>query len=137
MKIIFLKGNKSCAKRYLKLFISLDFLKAFKTKATQVLNQSIFISLDFLKAFKKRRSVRNSGQVTVEYILLAVTLLVLFQVVSKVFKENDSLKHFQETPQNIFKNMVENGNWIIDGDESRVKHPNHREFHFSSKGDTP
>ena len=88
-------------------------------------------------ALKKGRSVRNSGQVTVEYILLAVTLLVLFQVASNTFTENDFLKNFQETPQKIFTNMVENGNWIVDTTESRANHPNHWAFHYSSEGEGP
>ena len=85
----------------------------------------------------KRNKLKNSGQVTVEYILLAVALLVLFQVATKTLKDNETLKHFQETPQKIFQNMVENGNWKPDGIDSRKHHPNHYEFQYTSDGDGP
>ena len=80
---------------------------------------------------------KNSGQVTVEYILLAVTLLVLFQVTANTLKDNQALKNFQETPQNIFRNMVENGNWERDENESRKNHPNHYEFQYTADGEGP
>ena len=79
-------------------------------------------------ALLKKLSLKNSGQVTVEYILLSVTLLVLFQISTNILQESDSLKNFQETPQKIFKNMVENGNFEPNEDESRKQHPNHFEF---------
>ena len=78
---------------------------------------------------------KSSGQVTVEYILLAVTLLVLFQVAANTLKDNEALKNFQETPQNIFKSMVENGNWDINESESRKNHPNHYEFQYTTDGE--
>ena len=78
---------------------------------------------------------KSSGQVTVEYILLAVTLLVLFQVAANTLRDNQALKNFQETPQKIFKNMVENGNWEPNETESRAKHPNHYEFQYTTDGE--
>ena len=84
-------------------------------------------------AFKKN----NSGQVTVEYILLAVTLLVLFQVASTTLRNNEALKEFQEIPQNVFQNMIANGNWELNAETSRSKHPNHYEFQYTTDGEGP
>ena len=85
----------------------------------------------------KKQDLKESGQVTVEYLLLAVVLLVLFQVSTNTFKNNDSLKNFQETPRNIFKNMVENGNWEPTPDKSRKLHPNHYESQYTANGEGP
>ena len=79
----------------------------------------------------------NKGQVTVEYILLAIAMLVLVQAATNTLKDNEALKSFQETPQNIFKNMVENGNWELDGAESRRLHPNHYEAQYTPNGKGP
>ena len=85
-----------------------------------------------MKALKNKK-----GQVTVEYILLAIALITLFQIATITLKENDSLKSFQETPGKIFQNLVENGNWIVDTTKSRSQHPNHHERHFTPEGKGP
>jgi len=85
----------------------------------------------------KKLKRQKAGQVTVEYILLAVTLLVLFQVTANTLKYNQVLKNFQQTPQNVFRNMVENGNWEPNEATSRSKHPNHYEFQYADKGKRP
>ena len=79
----------------------------------------------------------NKGQVTVEYILLAVALLVLVQATTNTLKNTQALKSLQETPQNIFTNMVENGNWELDTTKSRFMHPNHHESHYTPNGKGP
>ena len=79
----------------------------------------------------------KKGQVTVEYILLAVALIAIFQVATVTLRNNESLKSFQEIPGQIFKNLVENGNWILDGDQSRVQHPNHNNRHYTPIGKGP
>ena len=66
-----------------------------------------------------------AGQITVEYILLAVALITLFQVATKALRENDYLKNFQDTPHNVFRNIVENGNWETDPTRPvGIFHPN-------------
>lgn len=84
---------------------------------------------------KLDRMTEDAGQVTVEYILLAVTLLVLFQVAAKTLKDNQTFENFQETPQNIFQNMIENGTLLeANKDKSRAEHPNHYEFQYTTDG---
>lgn len=78
---------------------------------------------------------KQSGQITVEYILLAVVFIVLFQVASNTLKNNDYLKNFQDTPRKIFVNMVQNGNWEPILQDGCNLHPNHYNMHFSSDGD--
>ena len=79
----------------------------------------------------------KKGQVTVEYILLAVALIALFQVATVTLRDNESLKNFQEIPGQIFKNLVENGNWEIEEELSRRNHPNHHERHYTPNGKGP
>lgn len=69
------------------------------------------------------------GQVTVEYILLTVALIFMFQFMAGILKNNQALSKFQSIQYNIFKNMVENGNWIINPKQSFAKHPNQHDKH--------
>ena len=86
----------------------------------------------------KKADIKNKkGQVTAEYILLAVALIALFQIATVTLKDNDSLKNFQETPGKIFKNLVENGNWIPNERQSRARHPTHHERHYTPNGKGP
>ena len=79
----------------------------------------------------KNKIQKNSGQVTVEYLLLAVFLLFLFQLATKTLKDNDYLKNFQATPNKILVNLIENGNWEPDTDKSRELHPNQYDLHYT------
>ena len=45
----------------------------------------------------------KTAQVTVEYILLAVALVVLFQVSAITLRDNESLKNFQKSPGKFLK----------------------------------
>lgn len=80
---------------------------------------------------------KNAGQVTVEYILLAVALITLFQVAATTLRDNDYLKSFQDVPHSIFQNVVENGNWLVDLEESRSLHPNQHDLHYTPHGEGP
>ena len=79
----------------------------------------------------------KKAQVTVEYILLAVALIVLFQVSAITLRDNESLKNFQKMPGQIFRNLVENGNWKLNETQSRQNHPNHYERHYTPHGEGP
>ncbi|MCZ0933059.1 MAG: hypothetical protein OXJ52_07905 [Oligoflexia bacterium] len=82
----------------------------------------------------------NRGQVTVEYLLLAVALIALFHIAAVTLRDNESLKNFQEIPGQIFKDIVENGNWQPNdpqGYESRKRHPNHHDRHYVPDGKGP
>ena len=86
-----------------------------------------------MDSFKNKNLFLKSskGQVTVEYILLAVVSIVLMQVAFKQIKEGDYFKDFVSGPNQIIGNMMENGTWNIDSDEARRLHPNHRERHWT------
>ena len=84
----------------------------------------------------KKQTIQK-GQVTVEYILLAVVLIALFQLTTQTLKTNGYLKEFQETPQKVFRNMVENGNWKLEEAQSRKYHPNHYESQYTPDGKGP
>ena len=82
--------------------------------------------------WKKAKTSRfQSGQVTVEYILLAVALMTLFKIMANTISGSDYLKEFQETPHRIIRNLIENGNWRTTGSASRDHHPNQHSRHFS------
>ena len=69
---------------------------------------------------KMKKPIKGKkGQVTVEYILLAVVLITLFQLTSNTFKDNGYLNEFQDTPHDIFRNLVENGNGEVNLVKSR------------------
>ena len=80
----------------------------------------------------QNKTKKNSGQITMEYILLAVALLTLFKLVANIMKNNGHLKSFQDRPIAIFRGLVEDGNWKEK--ESKKYHPNHLKSHYSSKG---
>ena len=87
---------------------------------------------------KMKKPIKNKkGQVTVEYILLAVVLITLFQLTSNTFKDNGYLNEFQDTPHDKFRNLVENGNGEVNLDKSRSEHPNHHEAHYVPPGNGP
>ncbi len=78
---------------------------------------------------------RASGQITVEYILLAVVLIVIFQVATKTLRDSNYLEHFQKAPNQIFVNLIENGNWEPNTFQSKKHHPNYLNRHYSSEGE--
>ena len=70
-----------------------------------------------------------------EYILLALVLMIIFHVSTKTLKDSGSLENFQRTPDVILTNLIENGNWKIDPNESRKYHPNDHYLHYTPYGD--
>ena len=84
---------------------------------------------------KKRR--RDLGQVTVEYILLSVALITLFQIATNTLRDSDLLRNFQDVPNKILLNLMENGNWKVNQKDSKSFHPNHHRLHYSPDGEGP
>lgn len=87
--------------------------------------KNLRLLLEKLPPNKSKKNQYKKGQVTVEYILLAVVLIALFQIAAASLRDNQNLKNFQELPGQIFRNLVENGNWEPDTRTSRTQHPNH------------
>ena len=94
------------------------------------------------KGFKKllfilnNKASKTGGQITTEYLLLGVVLIILFKLSTDALKENDNLNKFIKTPQQLFENMVANGNWET-GETSRRLHPNQFDSHRQSNGKGP
>jgi len=87
---------------------------------------------------KKLNQIKQpAGQITAEYILLAVVFIVMFQLVSNTLADNEYLNQFQDIPNQVFTNMVENGNWQVDQTDSRNLHPNQHNLHYTPYGRGP
>ena len=79
--------------------------------------------------YKKIQEQR--GQITVEYILLAVVLVSLFTLMTKTLKDGDYLNEFHDGPTKLLKSMVQNGNFELDEDKSFELHPNQHDMHYT------
>ena len=84
-----------------------------------------------MKSRGYKRKIGKKGQITVEYLLLAVVLMAFFAVITKNFKNNKHLKNFQDKPNALFENMVENGNRQFDKAASQERHPNQLDMHYT------
>ena len=107
---------------------------------TEVFILDLFSKKDRTIKKKKRGSVYKKtignpkGQVTAEYLLLAVVFIAFFGLITNTLKNNDYLKDFQDAPNAMFENMIENGNWEVNEAKSQKQHPNQHNLHFTSKG---
>ena len=93
----------------------------------------------FMKFLSGSSFSYKRGQITVEYLLLAVVLTVLFKVATDTLKNNGYLDEFRNTPADRFRNMAQNGNWKKKNEERQSKdlHPNQFNSHRQSKGKGP
>ena len=73
----------------------------------------------------------KKGQITVEYLLLAVVVLVLSRLAFNTLKNGDYLDDFVSGPNQYIARMLENGNWQISTQDSKADHPNHTRRHLS------
>ena len=103
-------------------------------KKQNCFRKKLFELSDKLKFLKPVGLINKKAQVTVEYILLAVVLITLFQLASISLKDNQSLKNFQELPGSIFKHLVENGYGHPDEATSRKNHPNVFDRYYTPEG---
>lgn len=89
-----------------------------------------------MDTLKYKKKIGQKGQITVEYLLLAVVLIAFFGLVTKGLRDSDHLKGFQDKPRALFQNMVENGNRYPDTNKaaSQERHPNQYHMHYTSKG---
>ena len=53
----------------------------------------------------------------------------------KTLREGAYLENFQKTPHYILANLIENGNWKVDVEESRRLHPNDHYLHYTPNGE--
>ncbi len=76
----------------------------------------------------------QTGQMTIEMLLIAIMLLSFVLAVSKVFQEKNLLASVVEGPQAYIKGMAENGVWKA-GKAANGEHPNLHHRHISLQGD--
>lgn len=82
-------------------------------------------------AFFKKKKRLSKGQVTAEYLLLAVVLLMLTKLSFNQINRGGYLNDFVSGPNQYIARMLENGNWKIDLEQSRQAHPNQGARHSS------
>ena len=87
-----------------------------------------------MKKQKEQVRVKQRGQVTVEYILLAVVMIAAFQAGTKALQKWKLLEEFQDLPAEVFRHMVENGNLETNEPTSRRKHPNYSTSQYTPEG---
>lgn len=76
----------------------------------------------------------QSGQVTVELVLISVVLLGLALFVQKqLFKDGEFLANLVEKPWMSIAGLIENGS-LGTPDRTRILHPGHGARHLSVKG---
>lgn len=76
----------------------------------------------------------QSGQVTIEYILISVVLIGIFLSARNILLSNNTLANFVQKPWELVAGMIETGVW---GDPKKVRpmHPGILARHNSFKGD--
>lgn len=79
---------------------------------------------------------RQSGQITVEAVLVLTILLSTSFAGLQVFKNRGYLSKLVEGPWQYLAGMIENGMWSPPK-QGRAKHPNHVTRHGSPTGDAP
>ena len=112
----------------------------FHLKAQEVAVRRVFGSMIFQRKgvrrcqrvfFFRAFRIRNKGQVTTELILLGVVLIVLAQLVINQIKNNKYMEDFAKGPSQVLANMISNGNWKKNPEDSKNEHPNSHGRHYS------
>ena len=104
----------------MKLFLKLNFYQ------TRFLKKTYFM--------KKQQKNYRLGQVTVEYLLLAVALYALFHAMAGITQNSPALKKFSEMPSQGLACAIEKGVWAKVANCSIERHPTHTANHYSSQG---
>lgn len=82
----------------------------------------------------KNLAIDQSGQMTIEMLLIATLFLSCMLGISQVFQSKNLLASVIEGPQSYVIGMAENGVWMPK-DKANTKHPNLHERHMSLEGD--
>ena len=86
-------------------------------------------------SMKNKKS--QSGQMTVEMVLILVILLGIASFVNTQLKEQEILQKFISVPWVMVSNMMESGVWKSDRNEARRLHPGHWKRMYGLKGNDP
>ena len=71
------------------------------------------------------------GQVTTEYILMAIVVIIGAQFAFNKIKDKDRMTDLLNKPSEMIGNMMENGVWDDTPASARGRHPNHHERHLT------
>ena len=74
---------------------------------------------------------KKKGQVTVEYLLLGVTLIVLSKLVFNQINEGGYLDDVVSGPNAYIASMLKNGVWAPEHRNSNDRHPNQNNRHWA------
>lgn len=79
---------------------------------------------------------RNSGQITVEAVLILSLFASIIFAGSRALRDGQILSSLVESPWSYVAGMIENGIWAP-VELGRGQHPNHITRHGSPSGDAP
>ena len=77
---------------------------------------------------------RQTGQMTLEMILLMVVILSLAISATKYIQDNEIMASFIGGPWKVVQGMIEDGVWVKQG-PSKAQHPNLVVRHLTPEGD--
>ena len=80
---------------------------------------------------------KQSGQMTVEMVLILLVLVGLFQFALTKFDNFKPLAQFAGEPWQVISGMMEFGIWENPANISLDKHPTHWKRIFNMEGDSP
>jgi len=75
----------------------------------------------------------SSGQVAVEFILLAAVGILVATLIAKTIRQETLLAQMVQGPWQYLTGMIENGVWGT-SEKTRLQHPNYLRRHVSLKG---
>ena len=84
---------------------------------------------------KKRN--QQSGQMTVEMVLILIALMGIVGFASETLKEQKVLQQFISVPWKMVSNMMESGVWEKNQEEAQEQHPGHWRRMYGNDGDPP
>ena len=79
---------------------------------------------------------KNTGQATIEAVLILVVLLGVSALVAREFRSNEFFVNLVSGPWKKLDGMIQNGVWA-EAKNSYGMHPNHMERHASIRGEPP
>ena len=77
------------------------------------------------------KSRKIKGQVTTEFLLMAIVLVGLSHLAFQQIKNQGMFDNLVSGPNEMIANMLENGVWQRDRQAARERHPNHYNRHLT------
>ena len=89
------------------------------------------------KTLNPKQKNFQSGQMTLEMVLLLVALFGFVSFASTQLKEQEVLKQFITSPWVAVSNMMQSGVWNINREEAKRNHPGYWKRMYGLKGKPP